>query len=94
MGSHPAKMPKSRSRRLNRSAMPEPPVQTIGLIREVLPRSVFQVELPNGKLVIGHLPRRLRHLADSLHPGDRVALEMTPYDFEKARIAGLAIGEH
>ena len=70
--------------------MPETPIQTIGVIHEALPRNVFTVELPNGKLVVGHLPRRLSHLADSLSSGARVVLEMTPYDFEKARIAGLA----
>ena len=36
------------------------------------------------------LPRRLQDLSASLHPGVRVLLEMTPYDFDKARIAGLA----
>ncbi|NIP95623.1 MAG: translation initiation factor IF-1 [Akkermansiaceae bacterium] len=71
-------------------AVPEPPIQTTGLIRAALRGSVFEVELPNGKLVVGHLPGRLAGLADSLSPGNRVALEMTPYDFEKARIAGPA----
>ena len=72
--------------------MPEDPIRTIGLVREqrgTQPQT-FTVELPNGKIVIGHLPRRLTDLADSLVADSRVLLEMTPYDFEKARIAGLA----
>ncbi|MFP6882351.1 MAG: translation initiation factor IF-1 [Roseibacillus sp.] len=74
--------------------MPEVPIQTIGVIREAIPDRVFRVELPNGKLVVGHLPRRLSDLAVRLTPGDRVELEMTPYDFEKARIVGLADQPH
>lgn len=71
------------------SAMPEPPIETIGTILSALPHNVFQVELKNGKLVIGHLPRRLADLGSSLSPKTRVHLEMTPFDFEKARIAGI-----
>ncbi len=68
--------------------MPEVPIETIGVIREALPGSVFRVELPNGKLIVGHLPRRLAELAEVLTFSDRVHLEMTPYDFEKGRIVG------
>lgn len=74
--------------------MPEPPIQTVGVIREALGGPVFRVELPNGKPVIGHLPLRLAALAGSLSPGRRVVLEMTPFDFEKARIAGEAEPDH
>ena len=48
------------------------------------------MELANGKLVVGHLPRRLVEFVAPLATGDLVALEMTPYDFEKARIVGRA----
>ena len=68
--------------------MPEAPIVTIGVIREVFSGRVFSVELPNGKLVIGHLPRRLAELAGELDSGIPVELEMTPFDFEKARIVG------
>ena len=70
------------------SNMPEAPIETIGVIREALPGRVFRVELPNGKLIVGHLPRRLADLAEVLTFSDRVNLELTPYDFEKARIVG------
>jgi translation initiation factor IF-1 len=74
--------------------MPEAPIQTVGVIREILPRGVYRVELPNGKLVVGHLPRRLAALAAQLAPTHRVDLEMTPYDLEKARIVGIADQAH
>ena len=69
-------------------SMSEAPIVTTGVIKEVLSARVFQVELPNGKLVIGHLPERLAGLAAGLTSTVRVDLEMTPFDFEKARIAG------
>jgi len=68
--------------------MSEPPIVTTGVIREVLSGRVFRVELPNGKRVIGHLPGRLAGLAEGLASSSRVHLELTPYDFEKARIVG------
>jgi translation initiation factor IF-1 len=74
--------------------MPETPIQTTGVIRELLGGTVFRVELPNGKPIVGYLPRKRAELAPSLPPGTQVRLEMTPYDFEKARIAGLADRDH
>ena len=72
----------------SRVSMPEAPIETVGVVREVLPGPVFHVELPNGKMVYGHLPRRLADLSSDLAAGERVMLQMTPFDFEKARIAG------
>ena len=46
--------------------------------------------LINGKSIVGHLPGRLAELSASLLPGVNVRLEMTPFDFEKGRIAGIA----
>lgn len=70
--------------------MPEAPITTIGMITEILGNTTCHVELPNGKVIIGHLPRRLNALAGTLSAGQRIHLELTPYDFEKARIAGIA----
>jgi translation initiation factor IF-1 len=70
--------------------MPEIPITTIGKIHDLLADHVFRVELANGKIVVGHLPLRLANFAAHLATGDLVALEMTPYDFEKARIVGRA----
>tara|TARA_B100000902_G_scaffold356852_1_gene370853 strand:- start:95 stop:322 length:228 start_codon:yes stop_codon:yes gene_type:complete len=70
--------------------MPEPPIETSGIIREARSKRVYRVELVNGKSIVGHLPGRLADLASSLSPGVQVCLEMTPFDFEKGRIAGIA----
>lgn len=70
--------------------MPEQPILTIGEIIRPLENGAFQLTLPNGKVIPGHLPMRLSKLGDELKTGDRVNLEMTPYDFDKARIVGLA----
>ena len=71
--------------------MPDPPpIETSGIIREARSKRVYLVELMNGKSIVGHLPGRLADLACSLAPGVQVCLEMTPFDFEKGRIAGIA----
>ena len=70
--------------------MSEVPVTTIGTIRDVMNASTFHVALPNGKIIVGHLPKRLMELGQGIAPGMRVGLELTPYDFDKARIVGLA----
>jgi translation initiation factor IF-1 len=69
--------------------MPEAPITTTGTITEILDSTTCQVALPNGKIIIGHLPKRLNTIAGTLTPGQPVHLELTPYDFEKARIAGI-----
>ena len=69
--------------------MPEAPIQTIGTLHDALHGNAWHAELPNGKKIIVHLPRRLESLRDKLSPGTRVILEMTPFDFDKARIAGI-----
>ena len=69
--------------------MPEAPITAIGTITAILGPTTCRVELPNGKIIIGHLPKRLKAMAGTLLPGQRAHLELTPYDFEKARIAGL-----
>jgi translation initiation factor IF-1 len=47
---------------------------------------LFRVELSNGHRLLGHVARRLREAASELKPGDRVNLEMSPFDFSKGRI--------
>jgi len=70
--------------------MPEAPIETPAIVRETHGRNTWRAELPNGKVIIAHLPRRAAHLADRIAPGTRLILEMTPYDFEKGRIARIA----
>ena len=47
---------------------------------------LFRVELSNGHRLLGHVPRRGQQAAAELKPGDRVNLEMSPFDFSKGRI--------
>ncbi|BDS05437.1 hypothetical protein NT6N_04770 [Oceaniferula spumae] len=68
----------------------DPPVTTVGTIIDTPKAKIYRVALPNGKEIVGHVPKALIHLHESLREGVRVNLELTPYDFEKGRISGLA----
>jgi translation initiation factor IF-1 len=57
-----------------------------GVIVEALPKMRFRVELPNGHRLTGHVPRKLQSVAAGLAVGDRVALELSPYDLSKGCI--------
>lgn len=67
----------------------DPPVVTTGTILESPKANIYYVELPNGKKIIGHVAKAMKHLHESLATGVRVTLEMTPYDFEKGRISAI-----
>ena len=69
--------------------MPTEPITTTGEILVILSERAFKVRLPNGKEVIGHPSRALAEKGTEFSPSLRVSLEMTPYDFEKARIAAV-----
>ncbi|MEK7551443.1 MAG: translation initiation factor IF-1 [Patescibacteria group bacterium] len=57
-----------------------------GIVKESLPNTLFRVELENGHLVLCHLSGKMRMHFIKILPGDRVRVEMTPYDKEKGRI--------
>ena len=57
-----------------------------GIVKESLPNTLFGVELDNGHLVLCHLSGKMRMHFIKILPGDRVRVEMTPYDKEKGRI--------
>jgi len=57
-----------------------------GTIHAVLPGTMFRVRLDNGHLVLAHISGKMRKRFIKLVTGDRVKLEMSPYDTEKARI--------
>ncbi len=57
-----------------------------GTVATVLPGTMFRVALPNQKLVLAHISGKMRKRFIRLAVGDRVKLEMSPYDLEKARI--------
>ncbi|MCC6356247.1 MAG: translation initiation factor IF-1 [Verrucomicrobiae bacterium] len=61
-------------------------VEVEGKVVEVLPATMFRVQLPNGNVVLAHLSGRMRKHFIKIMSGDSVSVEMTPYDLTKARI--------
>ncbi len=61
-------------------------VEVEGIVVEKLPNAMFQVELPNGHRVLGHISGKLRTNYIKILPGDRVTIELSPYDLTKGRI--------
>lgn len=56
------------------------------MVVAVLPGTMFRVQLANGHIVLGHISGKLRKHYIKIAAGDRVKMEMSPYDTEKARI--------
>ncbi|HZT23029.1 MAG TPA: translation initiation factor IF-1 [Verrucomicrobiae bacterium] len=66
--------------------MKEQPLQVEGRVKVVLPGTMFRVELDNQHLVLATLSGKMRKRFVRLTVGDRVKMEMSPYDLDKARI--------
>ncbi len=64
----------------------EPGITQDGTITENLSNAMFRVELENGHIVTAHISGKMRMHYIKLLPGDRVKLDMSPYDLSKARI--------
>jgi translation initiation factor IF-1 len=67
----------------------DPPITTTATLKDSPKPGIYHLSLPNGKIVIGHIAKAHRHLHDDLKPGNVVKVELTPYDFEKARIVAI-----
>lgn len=61
-------------------------IELTGVVKESLPNTLFRVELENGQIVLCHLSGKMRMHFIKILPGDKVRVEMTPYDKEKGRI--------
>ena len=61
-------------------------IEIDGTVVEALPATQFKVELENGHTVLAYLSGKMRMFKIRLLPGDKVKLEMTPYDMNKGRI--------
>lgn len=61
-------------------------IEQDGVVVETLGNAMFRVELENGHSVIAHISGKMRMHYIRILPGDRVKLEMSPYDLTKARI--------
>jgi translation initiation factor IF-1 len=61
-------------------------IRVEGTVTEALPNAVFRVELENGHRVMAHVSGRMRMHFIRILPGDRVSVELSPYDLMKGRI--------
>ena len=61
-------------------------IELEGVVVEKLPNAMFKVELENGHIVLAHISGKLRMNFIKILPGDKVTLEMSPYDLSKGRI--------
>jgi len=61
-------------------------IEVEGKVVELLPNSMFQVELPNGHQILAHISGKMKLHFIRILPGDKVLLEMSPYDLSKGRI--------
>ena len=57
-----------------------------GKVLEALPNAMFQVELENGHVVLAHVSGKIRMNFIRILPGDKVTIELTPYDLSRGRI--------
>lgn len=62
-------------------------IQTEGIVEEALPNANFRVKLNNGHLILCHISGKIRKNFIRILPGDKVLVELTPYDLEKGRIS-------
>ena len=62
-------------------------IELEGVSTETLPNAMFKVELENGHVIIAHISGKMRMNYIKILPGDRVKVEMSPYDLTKGRIS-------
>ena len=62
-------------------------IKLTGTVVEALPNTQFRVELENGHIIVAHMSGKMRKNYIRLVPGDRVEVELTPYDLTKGRIS-------
>jgi translation initiation factor IF-1 len=61
-------------------------IEVEGTVIEALPNAMFQVELENGHVVLAHVSGKIRMNFIRILPGDKVTVELTPYDLKRGRI--------
>ena len=61
-------------------------IEVEGTVVEALPNAMFQVELDNGHIVLAHVSGKMRMNFIRILPGDKVTMELTPYDLNRGRI--------
>ena len=66
--------------------MPKETIRVDGVVKELLPNTMFRVELANGHEILAHISGKMRLNFIRILPGDTVTVEMSPYDLSKGRI--------
>ena len=61
-------------------------IEVEGVVTESLPNAMFRVELPNGHKVLAHISGKMRVHYIRITPGDKVLIELSPYDLSRGRI--------
>ena len=61
-------------------------IEMEGQVIEALPNAMFQVELPNGHRIMAHISGKMRMNFIRIYPGDKVTIELSPYDLTRGRI--------
>jgi translation initiation factor IF-1 len=64
----------------------EESIEVEGTVVESLPNAMFRVELPNGHKILAHISGKMRMNYIRILPGDKVTVEMSPYDLTRGRI--------
>ena len=72
------------------SAMPDATIHAVGKVLENLNPVLYRVALPNGKPILAHFSKPLTDAKEVFSIDERLVLELTPYDFDQARILGRA----
>ena len=62
-------------------------IEVDGTVTEALSNAMFRVQLESGHVIIAHIPGKMRQHYIKILPGDRVKVEMSPYDLTKGRIS-------
>ncbi|MBN2382164.1 translation initiation factor IF-1 [bacterium] len=57
-----------------------------GIVKEPLPNAMFRIELENGHLILAHISGKMRKHFIRILPGDKVTVELSPYDLTRGRI--------
>jgi len=61
-------------------------IEVEGVVTESYPNAMFEVELPNGHKVLAHVSGKMRMNYIRIYPGDKVTIELSPYDLTRGRI--------
>ena len=64
----------------------EDAIEMEGTVEEALPNAMFRVKLDNGHVVLAHISGRMRKFFIRILPGDKVTVELSPYDLTRGRI--------